>query len=167
MSYSIRINHVAVNVQSREAGAKLLRQVLREVETAAKAMTLGGPYTTGHLSNSIHTRGPEFTPTGVTGSVGSNLYYAKIVHDGAKVHAIYPKGRSGGARFPGDSDYHKRPQLKFYWRRAGKVVFFPQIPASPRTVLRSHPGQKDKQYLTRPLLAAAHRHNMRVDAETL
>lgn len=162
MSYTLRINKVASGSQSREAGARLLREVLREVEAYGKAATLGGPYTTGRLSNSIHSRGPTYTPIGVTGSVGSKLSYAALVHDGAKVHAIFPKG-TRVFRLPGGARYHKRPQLKFYWRKVGRVVWLPQIPGSANRFGISHPGQPGKRYLTRGLEISARRHNMHLE----
>jgi hypothetical protein len=162
MPVQVRINRATTFVQSREAAAKLVRQVLYEVEFAAKAMTLGGPYSVGNLANSIHSVGPTFTPIGVTGRVGSKLKYAMSVHDGAKRHAIYPKGHKGGARFGGWAS-HQKPQLKFFWRKAGKIVYFPQIPGSVATVLKSHPGQKGKQYLTEPLRRSARIHHMHIE----
>lgn len=162
MATNVRINRASTFVQSREAGAKLVRQVLYEVEFAAKATTLGGPYSVGNLATSIHSEGPTFTPIGVTGRVGSKLPYALSVHDGAKRHAIYPKGYKGGARFGGWAS-HQRPQLKFFWRKAGKVVYFPQIPGAAATVLKSHPGQKGKQFLTEPLRRSARLHHMRIE----
>jgi hypothetical protein len=162
MSYTLRINRVATASQSREAGARLLRTVLREVEAYGKAATLGGPYTTGRLSNSIHSQGPTYTTFGVTGSVGSKLPYAALVHSGAKVHAIFPKG-TRLFRLPGNPRYHRRPQLKFYWRRVGKVVWLPQVPGSAGKVGRSHPGQRGKQYLREGLEIAARRHQMHLE----
>jgi len=154
---TVRINHAQARVVSIEAAVKLVTQVLYEVEFEAKIMAAGGKYSTGYLSESIEREGPTVRGTSVFGGVGSDLPYAASVHDGAQVHAIFPKGAVGFYRF-GD---RKRPQLKFRWH--GEVVYFPHIPGSPGTVGRSHPGIKSgKKYLTEPLRNAARRHRMRV-----
>ncbi len=162
MAETVRINRAVAFVQSREAARSLVRQVLYEVEFAAKAMTRGGLYSVGNLADSIRHEGPTFTPIGVTGRVGSTLKYARAVHDGAKRHAIYPKGYKGGARFGGWAS-HQKPQLKFFWRKKGRIVYFPQIPGASATVLKSHPGQKGKQYLTEPLRRSARLHGMHIE----
>lgn len=154
MASTFRINRISAAAASRDAAEKLVTQVLYEVEFAAKAAVLGGPYSTGILAASIHRVGPTFVPLGVTGRVGSRLKYAMSVESGAKVHWIFPKHSSAGAH---------RAMLRFYWRRAGKVVYFPQIPASPFTVGRSHPGQPGQHYLTNALRRSARLHNMRVE----
>jgi hypothetical protein len=157
------INRASTWVQSREAAARLVREVLREVEAQAKAKTLGGPYSTGKLSNSIHSIGPEFTAIGVTGRVGTSLKYALSVERGAKVHWIFPKGVGGVFRFGS----HRKPQLKFFWRKIGKIVYLPHIPGSPSKLGRSHPGQRGKHFLTEPLHRSARLHGMRVETINL
>lgn len=159
MATTVRINKVKVAVATREAGAKLVRQVLYEVEFAAKVATLGGPYSTGNLAASIHSIGPTFTPIGVTGRVGSNLKYALSVETGAKVHWIFPKGAAGRIRFGS----HKAPMLRFFWRKRGQIVFLPHVPGSRAKVGRSHPGQKGKGFLSEPLRRSARIHGMRVE----
>lgn len=72
----------------------------------------------------------------VVGTVGSNVAYARIVHDGAKPHIIAPRRRRG---------------LKFYWPAGvgnpplvvGRVVCF-----KGRV---HHPGHKSNRYLMIPL----------------
>lgn len=156
---TVRINHAQARVVSIEAGVKLVTQVLYEIEFEAKIMAAGGPYSVGYLSESIDREGPIVTGTTIRGSVGSNLPYAASVHDGAKIHPIFPKAAAHIYRF----GTHRRPQLRFFWRRAGRVVFMPQVPGSPTTIGRSHPGIKSgKKYLTEPLRDAARRHRMRV-----
>jgi hypothetical protein len=140
-----------------ETATKLVKQVLLETEVGAKVLASGGTYSKGRLADSIHITGPIVVGPTVRGSVSSDLPYAKIVHDGAKIHAIFPKGVQGyrfGSR--------RRPQLKFFWRRAGRVVYMPQVPGSRNTVGRSHPGLKGKKYLIDPLRASARRHGFKV-----
>jgi hypothetical protein len=151
------IYHALTRAHSIEVAKRLVRQVLYETEFGAKAITRGGPYSVGNLSESIHSEGPNLIGTSVTGTVGSALPYARSVHDGAKVHWIFPKAAKGVIRFGN----RRRPQLRFFWRRAGRVVFLPHIPGSPGKIGHSHPGVKGKHYLTEPLRNAARRHGFR------
>jgi hypothetical protein len=156
---TVRINHAQARVVSVEAGVRLVTQVLYEIQFEAKIMATGGPYSSGNLADSIDREGPIVTGSTIRGSVGSNLPYAASVHDGAQIHPIFPKGAQGFYRF----GTRARPQLRFFWRRAGRVVYMPQVPGSPSTIGRSHPGIKSgKKYLTEPLRNAARRHGMRV-----
>lgn len=157
MATTVRIHRVTAFVRTRELAAKLVTQVMYEVAAGAFAKTIRGPYTTGNLALSIKREGPVHTPLGVSGRVGSDLPYARVAHDGAKVHWIFPKGSQGVVRFGS----RRRPMLRFFWRRAGRVVFLPHVPGSPSKVGRSHPGQPGKKYLTEPLRDAARRHGMR------
>jgi hypothetical protein len=157
MATRVIIYQALAKAHSAEVAKRLVRQVLYETEFGAKALARGGPYSTGNLADSIHSDGPHLTGTSVTGTVGSTLSYARSVHDGAKVHWIFPKASKGVVRFGS----RRRPQLRFFWRRAGKVVFLPHIPGSPGKIGRSHPGVQGKHYLTEPLRNAARRHGFR------
>src|SRR5262245_9542 len=139
------------------AARRLVEQVVYEIRFGANARLLTGPYTTGTLALSLESD-IVTVPNSVRGSVGSRLPYARTVHDGAKVHEIFPKGAPRVFRF----GEHRRPQLKFYWRKVGHTVYFPHIPGGPSTVGRSHPGQRGKQYLLEPLRGAARRHGMKI-----
>ena len=151
------IYHALARAHSMEVAKRLVRQVLYETEFGAKIMSAGGPYSVGNLSESIHSDGPNMSGTSVTGTVGSKLPYARAVHDGAKVHWIFPKASKGVIRFGS----RRRPQLKFFWRKAGRVVYLPHIPGSVDRIGHSHPGVKAKHYLTEPLRNAARRHGFR------
>lgn len=155
---TVRMYRALLRAHSQEEGLRLVRQVMYEVSFAAHAMLLGGPYSTGNLAASIEQDGPHVAPGRVFGSVGSRLPYARSVHDGAKVHWIFPKASKGVVRFGSK----KRPQLRFFWRKRGKVVYLPHIPGSPSKIGRSHPGQPGKHYLTEPLRRSARIHGFRV-----
>ena len=152
------MHRALLRAHSQEHGVRLVREVMREVAFGARVMTLGGPYGVGNLADSIEEDGPHIRPGRVTGQVGSRLYYARIAHDGAKIHWIFPKASKGVVRFGS----RKRPQLKFFWRKVGHVVFMPHVPGSPRKIGRSHPGQPGKHYLTEPLRRSARLHGFRV-----
>jgi len=144
---------------------RLIRRVMLETEIGAKAILATGPYTTGNLARSIHSEGPVARGPIVVGAVGSNLSYAKAVHSGSGLHgpkhkaySIFPKRAPHVYRFGS----RKKPQLKFFWRKAGRVVYMPHIPGSIGTVGLSHPGQKGKFYLTEPMRESARRHRFRV-----
>lgn len=155
----VTIHRVIVRATTLKEAVRLIGQVMLEVESDAKLITSHGPYTSGALSTSIHRDGPHVAGRKVHGSVGSNLPYAATVHDGAEIHAIFPKGMRGVYRF---GRFTGRPKLKFFWRKRGQIVFLPQVPGSRAKIGRSHPGQQGKKYLSEPLRAAAHRHGMRV-----
>lgn len=155
---TVRINRAVIKVQTQAQAERLCRRVMNEVEFRAKVIAGHGPYTSGALALSITSDGPHFIPNGVRGRVGTDKRYARIVHDGAKIHWIFPKGARGAVRFGS----RRAPQLKFFWRKAGKVVFMPHVPGSPGKVGISHPGQEGKKFLTDPLLAVARRYRMRI-----
>ena len=140
MATRIEINWPAVHKTTLGQAYKIVRRVCFEVQNEAKVRTLIGPYTTGFLSASIHTQvsihkgGKE-----VRGRVGSPLWYAQSVHDGARPHTIRPL-------LPGYP-------LKFYWRKVGRTVRFMSV---------SHPGQQGQYFLAGPLVSAGARHGLKV-----
>ncbi len=156
MATRVRLHRAEIYVNSHEAANRLMRQLLYEVEFLAK-IRAHGPYSANILSASIRSEHHN-VPDGVTGRVGSPLPYASSVEGGAEVHPIFPKSLPGVYRFGS----HRRPQLKFFWRKVGRVVLVPHIPISPGTIGRSHPGQKGKRYLESSLRDVARRHRMHV-----
>lgn len=121
--------------QTLTVAIRTVEQVLLETEFEAKRIAAVGPYATGALARSIRRRNLVVRGDVVTGELGSNLDYARIVHDGAVPHLIVPRG-------PGYP-------LRFYWRKVGHVV-------TPWSV--NHPGQKGKKFLTEPFSRIAARH---------
>lgn len=142
---------------------RLVTELMEEVTLAAKVIASAGMYATGDLADSIEPDGPRIEGNLVVGSVGSDLPYAQVVHDGSPRHHIFPKAAPGVWRF----GERGRPQLKFYWRRLGRVVYFPHIPASYNTLGYSHPGFAGKQYLARPLKAIGRAKGFRVNTVQL
>lgn len=157
----VRINEVRVRVKSVREGARIVRRILRDVVREGKDMASGGEYSTGELARSIESRGPTVNGTTVDGAAGSRLPYARSIHNGAEVHWIFPKGTAGVIRFQD----RRRPQLRFYWKKMGRIAYLPHIPGSPRKIGFSHPGvskAKTRKFLTTPLRNAARRYNLRV-----
>lgn len=136
---------------SIEEAVRLTDQVLDGVVQAGKAIASVGPYTTGHLASTIEKEGPHVAGRLVTGSVVATASYAQIAHDGAGVHEIFPVDAPHVWRFGS----RRRPQLKFYWRRAGRTVYAPHIPMSPNYIGVSHPGYEGKKFLSSPLRTMA------------
>lgn len=158
MVAKVRINiPKAYAVAGRDAEV-FMEQVLQEMRAAAVAIVSDGPYATGHIASTIELQGPRIYGTEVRGAIGSRAENALVVHNGAKVHDIFPKASSHVYRFGS----RRRPQLKFYWRRAGKIVWLPHIPGSASRLGRSHPGMKGKKYLSIPLVALGRRHGFKV-----
>lgn len=149
---------LALEATSKEEAFRLVDRLLDDVTLAAKVLASSGSYSTGALADSIDKDGPRITGNIITGSVGSDLPYADVVHNGSPIHSIFPKAAKGVWRFGSQ----KAPQLKFYWRRLGRVVYFPHIPASLNTIGRSHPGFEGKKYLSRPLRVLGRAQGFRV-----
>lgn len=143
---------------ANQAAEHFMERVLQEMRAGAVGILSEGPYVTGKMASSIELQGPRIYGTQVRGAVGSRLPEALVVHDGAKVHEIFPKGSSHTFRFGS----RRRPQLKFFWRRAGRVAYFPHIPGAAHTVGRSHPGMRGKKYLEIPLEIVGRRHGFKV-----
>jgi len=158
MVAKVRINiPKAYTVAGRDA-ERFMEFVLQEMRAGAVAILSRGPYTTGHLASTIELQGPKIFGTEVRGALGSRAEHALVVHDGASVHEIFPKEAGHVYRFGS----RRRPQLKFFWRKAGRVAYFPHIPGSLHTVGRSHPGMKGKKYLEIPLVTVGRRHGFKV-----
>ena len=145
-----------------KSAVEFMEVILQEIAAGAKAIASTGTYSKGGadgLAESIEIQGPLVVGTQVRGAVGSRKEYALAVHDGARRHDIFPRGAVGILRYKD----RKAPQLKFYWRREGRIAFFPHIPGSPRTAARSHPGIRyGKKYLEIPMVAVARRHRLNV-----
>jgi hypothetical protein len=161
MVAKVRVNFPLAVFASERAASEFMEVILQEIAAGAKAIAATGTYATGgadSLAESIEIQGPLIVGTQIRGAVGSRKEYASSVHDGARRHDIFPKGAVGIIRYKD----HKAPQLKFYWRREGRVAFFPHIPGSPRTAGRSHPGIRyGKKFLEIPMVAVARRHGLK------
>ncbi len=164
MATTSRVYHAKLYLQTIRQARRFVRKVLREIETEAKIIAAAGPYSTGRLARSINADGPTVIGTMVKGDVGTRLSYARIVEEGAKIHDIFPKRAPHVYRFGRGTSLTRgySPTLKFFWRRAGRTVYPFQVPMSPGTVGISHPGQKAKGFLFKPLRNAAIRHRMAI-----
>jgi len=159
MAAKVRVNFPLAVFASERAASEFMEMILQEIAAGARAIAGTGAYSTGELASSIELQGPLVVGTQIRGAVGSRLNYALAVHDGAKQHWIFPKGAQGVVRFGS----RKRPQLKFYWRREGRVAFFPHIPGGRGRVGLSHPGIRyGKRFLAIPMVAVARRHGLNI-----
>ncbi len=148
---------IAYGVAERDSH-RFMEGVLQEMRTMAVGIVGRGQYTTGRLASSIELQGPKTYGLQVRGAIGSRLPYALAVHDGAEIHEIFPKNIGHVYRFGS----RKRPQLKFFWRKAGRIAYFPHIPGSLHTIGHSHPGMRGKKYLEIPLVTVGRRHGFKV-----
>lgn len=153
-----KVYHASLQFESRKIAVRFANRVLNEIETEARFIAATGKYTKGHLAASIYNTGAIPRGTRVVGAVGSRLGYARAVESGARRHDIFPRNAAQVYRFGRPA----RPTLKFFWAKAGRVVYPNQIPMAPGTIGVSHPGQPGKGFLRKPLLAAAVRHRMRI-----
>lgn len=159
MTAKVRVFFPVAMFASERAASEFLEVILQEISAGAKAIAATGQYSTGELAESIEIQGPLVVGTQIRGAVGSRKDYALAVHDGADPHWIFPKGAQGVIRF-GD---RRAPQLRFFWRREGRIAFFPHIPGGPGKIGRSHPGIRyGKRFLEIPMVAVARRHGLHV-----
>lgn len=154
----VRINIPKAYAVAGKDAAQFMETVLQEMRAGAVAILSAGPYVTGELAASIELQGPKVYGTQVRGAVGSRLPQALVVHDGAQVHDIFPKNAAHVYRFGSK----KRPQLRFFWRKVGRVVYFPHIPGAAHKIGYSHPGMRGKKYLEIPLQVVGRRHGFKV-----
>lgn len=160
MPAAYEVHHTRLRTHIAAIGYGECRKVMRFVQLRAKRGATGGTYSTGKLAASIYSAGPYILPTPVDGSIvqgfiGSLLDYAASVEYGAEIHSIFPKGMPHIYRFGS-----KAPrQLRFFWR--GRLVYTPHVPMSPRTIGRSHPGQRGKYFLRKAMLMGAARYGWR------
>lgn len=136
----VEIDWSAVHRHTIGETYKLVRRITDEVAYEAKVLTRHGEYSTGFLSASIRTQVSIVSGNRVRGRIGSPLWYAMSVHDGAIPHKIRPIN-------PGYP-------LKFFWRKVGHVVRFASV---------NHPGQEGQHYLSGPLSVAGIRYGFRVN----
>lgn len=149
----IYIDHYEVHRIGIAEAERRVREVARSVELAAKIATSTGPYSyTKKLARSIKS-GFFVARTVVHAEVGSDVSYARIVHNGAEAHIIRPRARGGI-----EGLYGSGGSLRFYWRKVGRYVSFQKV---------NHPGQRGKFYLTRPLQVAGRRYGFKVTTFTV
>lgn len=141
------VNRIAAHAWVMSTSERLVQTVTAQVLIESKIAAASGPYATGRLASTIHA-GFRTTQSGHESTVGSNLWYAKLVEKGAQAHIIRarPKGLGGGTFSGGHS-------LHFYWRRVGRYVSFRKV---------NHPGFRGKEYIEDALRNAARRHGLRV-----
>jgi hypothetical protein len=158
MAARVRIYIPQAYLVAGRSAMDFMEMVLQQMRAMAVTMASTGPYATGALASTIEIQGPILQGTRVGGAVGSRAPNALVIHDGARVHSIFPKGAQRLYWF-GSS---RRPQLRFFWRRAGRIVTAPHIPMSPHTVGFSHPGMAGKRYLEIPLQVVGRVHGFSV-----
>lgn len=116
---------------------RAVRDLTRDVVVAAKLRASIGPYATGYLASRIRSEIND-VPGGVEGIIRARTKYSNAVEHGAKPHMIYPHGN-----YP----------LRFFWRKAGRVVRLSRV---------HHPGQRPKRYLRDALEVHAPRHGFKI-----
>lgn len=155
MAYRVDMHQAVARLQTLRITSRYMQRVLDDLHDGATRGASGGQYSNGHLASTIFKRGPVPAGLSVTGTVGSDLHYARFVERGARVHNIFPKNAAGAWRF-GD---RRAPQLKFRWR--GRVVYTPHVPMSPGTIGLSHPGQTGRHFLLKAVIKTATKYRLR------
>ena len=135
----IVIHYVPSHREANESAMRFIRKVVREMRFIARLAVSHGPYTTGRLAQSIQSKGPFLDGLIIRAQVGSDLFYARIVNDGARPHLIFP--------------IPPHTYMKFYWRKVGRVVYLDKV---------RHPGQRGKGYLEEAARTIGRRYGLRV-----
>lgn len=122
----VRLDRAQLNRTLTNASRAELREASRQVVNRAKVLC---PVDTGRLRASIRAEPPRIFSLRGSVTVGSDLEYAAMVHDGTRPHRIRPKTKQA---------------LRFVV--GGQVVF-------ARVV--NHPGTRGKPFLDRALREVA------------
>lgn len=132
----IRLDRAELNRTIRGASRDELETTARQVVNRAKVLA---PVDTGRLRSSIRVERRSFLGLRVRYTIGSDLNYAAMVHDGTRPHTIRPK-RAQALRF----------------RVGGRIVY-------ARVV--HHPGTRARPFLDRALreVTAARGYRVRLD----
>jgi Bacteriophage HK97-gp10, putative tail-component len=132
----VRLDRAELNRTIRGASRDELETTARQVMNRAKVLA---PVDTGRLRASIRIERRTFLGLRARYTIGSDLNYAAMVHDGTRPHVIRPR-RAKALRF----------------RVGGRVVF--------ARVVR-HPGTRGRPFLDRALreVTAARGYSVRID----
>lgn len=156
MAYEVFVYDTTLRIEVYEMAARELRTMAAEVVELARLYSVGPYSKDGRLAADIQATEPQDSTDYVTATVNTgNNSYANIVESGARIHEIFPKGAGKYFRF----GEHRKPQLHFFWRNAGKMVYTPHVPMSPGTIGVSHPGMQGKHFMSRALNEVGIRHN--------
>lgn len=171
MPYQTFVYDTVLHLEAYKMSARELRAMTSEIKLLARAFVIG-PYS--KLDGGIETKIAATNPVQVGDRVEAQVHtgnsrYANIVESGARHHEIFPKAKKswtkakkaaygGGIYRFGDQS---APQLKFFWRKAGHIVYTPHVPMAASTIGVSHPGMQGKHFMARALYIVGTRHNFR------
>lgn len=152
MAVRVKIRKTEARLYARAVLMKYTRQTLAEMLNSARVIAPArGPNPSnvvgGHLKHSLKWK-IEIKRT-ITGVLGSDLEYARVVHKGARPHVIRPR---------------RRKALVFKWTKAHPDTVIKSGKWAGYTVRQEvhHPGMKGTTYLTTPLVIIGLRRNWRV-----
>ena len=127
----------AVQAFATTQARKEVRSCTAAVNRRARRNAPGGSYSTGRLKASINWS-MRTVGWSVVGESGSELIYARSVHEGQPARVITPK---------------RAPYLDFYWRKVGRRVQLGRV---------NHPGTAPQPYLAQALLTEAPKYGFKV-----
>lgn len=115
----VRLDRAALNRSIRGASRRELETTSRQVMNRAKILA---PVDTGRLRASIRIESRRLLSLRSVYTIGSDVFYAPMVHDGTRPHQIRPKSAGGVLRF----------------RMGGRVVYAKVV---------NHPGTRARPFL--------------------
>jgi Bacteriophage HK97-gp10, putative tail-component len=132
----IRLDRADLNRTIRGASRDELETTARQVLNRAKVLA---PVDTGRLRSSLRIESRSFLGLRTRYTIGSDLNYASMVHDGTRPHIIRPK-RAKALRF----------------RVGGRIVYARMV---------RHPGTRARPFLDRALreVTASRGYRVRLD----
>lgn len=126
----VRLDRAELNRTIRGASRRELEIAARQVMNRAKVLA---PVRTGRLRGSIRIEARRLLSLRSVYTIGSDVSYARYVHDGTRPHTIRPKRAYTLSR-------GRKPALSFVWN--GRRVFYAKV---------RHPGTKPRPFLDRAL----------------
>lgn len=115
----VRLDRAALGRSIRGASRQELETAARQVMNRAKILA---PVDTGRLRASIRIESRRLLTLRSVYTIGSDVSYAPMVHDGTRPHVIRPKSSGGVLRF----------------RMGGRIVYAKYV---------NHPGTKARPFL--------------------
>ena len=149
MPVEVRVSFPDIAKASANLQVALMKRIVDIVKKEAKLRAPHGAHTKGGLAASIFSR----VSSSGTGTVGSKLPYAHLVHEGTRPHEIRPKGKHALA-FKSAAATTLAGRSQYISAKSGRLVFSKKVAQSGIYAVVHHPGARANPFL-RDALAAS------------